>query len=278
MIVFRFSGGLGNQLFQYALFKKYEALGRTVKADFRSFDNQTERRELYFPKLGVNLKTATHKELSKYDPNYCFINKIRHKIGQLDSIFDNPTYMYNESVLKVDDVFVDGYWQCPKYFDDIRGDIISSIIFPKLPDEQEKIRRKMINENAVSVHVRLGDYLQFGDKYGNICTKDYYNSAFEYLEKNDTNLVYYGFSDNPEMASELVGNRNIIWMNANSEEDAYNDLNLMKACKHNIIANSSFSWWGAYLGERENKIVIAPSRWTNSNSECDIWCDGWVKK
>ncbi len=98
------------------------------------------------------------------------------------------------------------------------------------------------------------------------------------MDSQCDNPLYYGFSDNPDMAKKIFYDRNIIWLNLNSEEYAYNDLYLMTACKHNIIANSSFSWWGAYLGQREGKIVVAPSKWTNTNNICDIWCDDWIKK
>ncbi len=277
MLVLKFNGGLGNQMFQFALYKKLESLGRQVRADLRDFVDKSERRNFYLEKLGIRLEVADDAQLRKYAPDYNKVNLVKNKLGLMKKVIDEPTYVFKGDVLRAEDAFVDGYWQCPKYFDDLRNDIVDDVCFPALPENQEEVRNKMIAENSVTVHVRLGDYLKFSEKYGGICTKEYYLKAFDFIESRIHNPVYYGFSDDISLAKEMFSDRNIAWLDLNSEEDACNDLYLMSSCRHNIIANSSFSWWGAYLGRNEDKIVIAPSKWINSDVKCDIWCADWIK-
>lgn len=276
MIVIRISGGLGNQLFQYALFRKMSESGKTVKADRRYYTESLEMRQYYLDRLGIELDHAGKADLKRYAYDFNYLNLARRKLGLMKCYYDNPTYVFKPDILKISDGYLDGYWQCPEYFDDIRNIIVGEVTFPNLPDKQNEIRKKMLDENSVAVHVRLGDYVTLSERYGNICTKEYYTRAFEYIRSRVPDAVFYGFSDEPELAQDML-DEDIIWLKSNSDENAANDLCLMASCKHNIIANSSFSWWGAYLGRYSEKIVVAPSKWVNSDTACEIWCKDWVR-
>ncbi len=276
MVIIKFSGALGNQLFEYALYKKI-AMKTAVKADLSDFDKGLEQRKFYLEELGIKLDYATKEDLRKYSFDVPVLNGLKRRLGLIRIYNEKESYVFDEGVLDINDGYLHGYWQCPKYFDDIKEDIIRDIRFPELSENQIEIKNKMEISNSVSIHVRMGDYLKFKDKYGNICSLDYYKKAIDIIKSKVPDAVFYGFSDDINMASELLQSEDICWIRSNSEDNAYNDMNLMRSCKHNIIANSSFSWWGAYLGSNKDKIVVAPSRWTNTSDRCDIWCDGWIK-
>jgi hypothetical protein len=277
VIVIKFGGALGNQLFQYALYLKIRSLGRNVKADIKNYRNGNDKRLYYLSNLGVDLPIVEDDNLNVCSSGNRAVRFIKNRIVRFLTYEEKHNYCFDERVLNIKRGIIRGYWQCPKYFDDIKPLITKSIVFPELDSEQEYYRKKMMHEDSVFVHVRMGDYLTFSDKYGGICTKEYYDKAFQYLEDRIDNPIYYGFSDDVNAAKSFLQRDDIIWLDMNTEETAYNDLYLMASCKHCIIANSSFSWWGVYLGKQENKIVIAPDKWTNTNQLCDIWCDGWIK-
>lgn len=278
MVVINFAGALGNQLFQYALYKKLVSLGVDVRADLSSYSNGMEHRFFYLDKLGISLIEASERDISRVMPSRGCINAIKDKLGLCKYYTEKQTYSFDREILKIRNGYLEGYWQCPKYFDDIRLDIVNSISFPKLPDEQLETEEQICSTESVFVHVRRGDYVELSEKYGNICTKQYYEKAFSYIESKVSNPVYFGFSDDVKAANEMFPDVPVHWINYNTEETAYYDMLLMTKCKHAIIANSSFSWWGAYLGKRSDSIVVAPSKWTNtSDQECDIWCDDWYR-
>ncbi len=276
MVIIKFSGALGNQLFEYAFYKKI-SMKTPVKADLSNFDKGLEQRKFYLEELDIKLDHSTREDLRKYSFNIPVLNGLKKRLGFINVYNEKESYVFDEEALHIEDGYLDGYWQCPKYFDDIKEDIIKDIRFPELLNEQAEIKSKMESCNSVSIHVRMGDYLKFKDKYGNICSIDYYKKAIDIIKSKVSDPVFYGFSDDIDMASELLSDEDICWIRSNSEDNAYNDMNLMSSCRHNIIANSSFSWWGAYLGTYKDKIVIAPSKWTNTSNRCYIWCDNWIR-
>ncbi len=276
MIIVNFCGGLGNQLFQYAIYSKLDFLGKKVRADLSQYRNKTEERFYQLDKLGISLNEPNLFQRKLYLPQKSIVYLIKTYLGIVNYRYEENYYSYQEDVLKQSNVYLDGYWQNPKYFVDIKESIISSIKFPSLPKEQEQIRMKMLSENSVFVHVRLGDYLNNQKLYGGICTKEYFDKAFHIVDERLDNPKYYGFSDDIDNAKKIIERDDICWINYNNEDTAYNDLYLMSSCKNSIISNSSFSWWGAFL-QYNYGTVIAPSKWMNGIEDCGIWCDGWIK-
>ena len=226
MVIIKFCGALGNQLFQFSLYTKMKLLGKEVKADISAFSNGDEKRYYYLDKLGIELDLASKEELDDF-----FVRKsIRFVPGFLRRrkyYFEKEPYSFNANIFKYDDCYLEGYWQNYKYFDDIKDVLKKEIKFAQLPKEQEKIALKMAKENSVAVHVRLGDYIKLYDLYGGICGPDYYDRAFSYMSKNISNPVYYGFSDDIPAASKLLGKYKIEWVDQNTEENAIYDLILM---------------------------------------------------
>lgn len=278
MIIIRMQGGLGNQLFQYALYEAFREMGREVKADITAYQTGKDQRELELYKLGIELEEADRQELHRYfaDNRRLWDRAMRYLAGRNKYIKEH-TYDYDPFVLQMTDGYLSGYWQSEKYFRRAVSDIRKRIRFQGVEtDSLQKQVRQMETENSVSIHVRMGDYLGKQEMYGNICTPDYYKKAVEYIEQHVENPVFYLFSDAQEEAAGLPGKQKYCRMDGNTGQDAYKDMYLMSRCRHHIIANSTFSWWGAWLDEKPEKIVITPPKWNHFCKAGEICCDGWV--
>ncbi len=163
------------------------------------------------------------------------------------------------------DCYITGYWQSERYFEDIKNLIRTDFSFPQpLTGYNAEIADKIQSINAVSLHVRRADYVtdrQTSNDHGT-CETEYYDKAVMYISKQITSPVFFIFSDDHEwVKSNLSLKYEHHFVSHNSGPDSYKDMHLMSLCKHHIIANSSFSWWGAWLNKNADKIVIAPDRW-----------------
>lgn len=283
MKVIKIKGGLGNQMFQYAFYKSFENRSETyVNFDFfkknkahngleleKLFEIELENNELIDFLLRKNFITN-------------FIRSISKKLGLL-KIYKFEDTCYEEKIIKdkTNLIIYDGYWQSEKYFKNIEVEIKKEFTFPKLDIKNQDIAIQIKNEESVSVHVRRGDYI--GNKVlGGLITKEYYEKAMEYIERYIQKPKYYIFSDDIEWCKKELDldGREVIFITHNKGEESYKDMQLMSLCKHNIIPNSSFSWWGAWLNENPNKIVIAPKRWFTKESRYkyeDIVPESWIK-
>jgi hypothetical protein len=181
------------------------------------------------------------------------------------------------------DVYLEGYWQTEKYFSRIKDTIFKAFTSKYTLDTGNlQISSSISACNAVSVHIRRGDYVsnpEYASMYG-ACDIDYYKRACTLINKQLVNPYYFIFSDDPEWTKARIDFfQPSLLISHNTGEHSYKDLLLMSLCKHNIIANSSFSWWAAWLNVNPNKIVIAPERWFNNKSLAnqDILPDSWHK-
>jgi hypothetical protein len=169
-------------------------------------------------------------------------------------------------IFDMDDVYLYGYWDCDRYYDDIIPLLQEKIKFPKSnnPRNIETIE-KMQGENSVSIHIRRQDYLTVADgkRYTGICTDEYYKKAMEYIEEKVPNTVYYIFSDDIEYAREHFNNENMHIVDWNTGRESMHDMEIMSHCKHNICANSTFSIWGARLNKNPHKIMVRPLKHDN---------------
>ena len=145
----------------------------------------------------------------------------------------------------------------------------------------KKYLHKILNSNSISIHVRRGDYLTNIAAFNvhGVCSSSYYIHAISHLKSLMKNLEFFVFSDDV-VYSKLIfkGLRNITYIENNIAEHSYLDMALMSACKHNVIANSTFSWWAAWLNKNQNKVVIAPSKWfkTSKYSTTDLFPSDWI--
>lgn len=280
MKIVRLMGGLGNQMFQYAFGK---SLGKDVLYDISWFDEVKNKRNA----------TQRIYELHNFNISTRFIKVKKEKIlcpKFIRNTFNIPKYknfIYEKSVnvfqpelLNKEGIF-EGYFQTDKYFIDKREQIINDFTLKK---PLNSINLTMLNEikeqkNAVSLHVRRGDYVQNATVHF-LCSSEYYQKAINLISTKVQNPYFFIFSDDIDWVKEnlkLQNKHKII--NINNVNNGYLDLELMKNCKHNIIANSTFSWWGAWLNNNPNKIVIAPEKWhvNNQHGEWDTIPEKWIK-
>lgn len=179
------------------------------------------------------------------------------------------------------DCYLSGYWQSEKYFSDAIAQIRADFVFrPPQEGRNLELAQKIREENAVSLHVRRGDYANNPKTTAvhGLCTLDYYRESIKYIAGRVQKPHFYVFSDDIDwVKANLTMDYPCTYIHHNHGADSYNDMRLMSLCSHHIIANSSFSWWGAWLNPSMEKIVIAPRRWfANQNDVNDLFCPDWV--
>lgn len=179
-----------------------------------------------------------------------------------------------------EDYYLDGYWQDLRYFEE-EHKVKDYFKFRELDSRNKKICGQIKNHNSISIHIRRGDYVK-NSLYEGICTLDYYKKAIDYIKKRVEEPHFYVFSNDIRWSRENIGlkENEVDYIDWNVDVDSYKDMQLMSYCKHNIIANSSFSWWGAFLNRNSKKIVISPKIWNNLRSEESsnmLIRDEWIK-
>lgn len=288
LLVVKFKGGLGNQMFQYALYRKLKSMGRNVVADLSWFDLYDKEFSLqdvfpqvYFESYGARKAIEEYEMAHKNRGFFCkALQKLfpvfRYNMNEKeDSIFQPEILKYKRGIL-------DGYWQTSKYWNDIKDDIKYEFSFEKVQDEKICELINIIKScNTVSIHIRRGDYLLPENQvlFGNICTLEYYEKAIDYMKKKFSDIELVFFTNDAEWVKEQFKMENVVYANdyISDEMPDWYDMYLMSQCKHHIIANSTFSWWGAYLNDNQDKIVIAPSKWINGKLTKDIYEEEWIK-
>lgn len=284
MIVIEASGGLGNQMFQYALYKKLESMDKDVVMDTSFFRSKQNLRELEIGVFGVQYRSITDKEaayIRGYGYQDTIIDKIKYKLKSSKiKTYKDTIENFQSKIFEMDDVYLCGYWQSEKYFKDIRNTILEEFSFPLETKERfQDLCKQMQKENSISIHIRRSDYLteQNVKVYGNICTEKYYENATAYMDRKIENPHYYVFTDDLEWTRDYFKGEQYTIVDENRGKDSYADMYLMSQCKHNIIANSSFSWWGAWLNKNLNKKVLAPKKWFHNHEKDEIVCEDWIR-
>ncbi len=278
MLIVNCIGGLGNQMFQYAYYwalsKNYNNVYFTT-INFKSYSlhNGYELDKIF--NFAPNM--IDDKKINQL--KNAIISKIltKLKLYQFNIIQNNFAYDIQYAKFYFNH-FLIGYWQSEKYFANCKLEIRKQFTFPNLDTINLQIAMSIQNSTAISLHVRRGDYVNH-DLHGNLCNLDYYKQAIDIVIKKTINPIFYIFSDDIKWCQDNFSVYNFIYITNNNNTDSYKDMHLMSLCKHNIIANSSFSWWGAWLNNNPNKIVIAPKKWFNDNSldTKDLLPDTWIK-
>lgn len=295
MIIVKLIWWLGNQLFQYALGKRLSRdLNLPLYLDTAHFSHDIRSYEL--DEFNITASIATQKERPWYQrvPQNKYVASIRYPIQRilkkLDPryIIENPLhpkvhrwmYDFQPHILEIKKsyLYLEWFRQSEKYFDSIKDEVRSSFVL-KVPLSDEKnsyVIEKITSCMSVSVHVRRSDYIW--SHYAGICDVDYYERAINYINNHVSNATFFVFSDDIARCKEHlpVGN-NAQFIDRNTDKNSYKDLILMSTCKHNIIANSSFSRRGARLNSHADKIVIAPTKWHQNLDYKDIVPVEWIR-
>ena len=275
MKIVKIIGGLGNQMFQFAL---YEALRRRfpserVLLDLHCFKGYHKHRGFELPAIfDVTYEEATWQDNARVAypyPNYQCWRIGSHILPQRKTMLkEKADYAFEPTALtRPGDGYYDGYWQHEEYFEAIRNQLLETFRFSPIRDKQNlQVAQLVSSTKSCAVHVRRGDYVT--DRlFRNICTKDYYEAAIIRIKELADPEVFCFFSDDiawcRENLSAMTGKAQTVYIDWNVGADSFRDMQLMSLCSHQIIANSSFSWWGAWLNQNEDKCVIAPQKWWN---------------
>lgn len=338
MLIVEVMGGLGNQLQQYALYRKMKSMGKEVKLDV-SWYTQKERQEgvlaprhlelSWFENLPMEL--CTQEEKARLAGGEGLGGKLRRKLAPGTVRHFWETDLYHPEIFSFTEMYLTGFWACEKYYADILPQLRREIVFPspkKLqnylnnPDNNlncgscpnlqksqnwqncenyttdrenlENIPGKELYEKncrtimemkrnlSVSIHVRRGDYLdpENAALFGGICTEAYYEGAIRYVLDRWPEAHFYLFSDDPAYVRERYRGERYTVVDWNTGANSLYDIQLMSSCRHNICANSTFSFWGARLNPNPDKIMIRPAKHKNSQGVDpeklhELW-EGWV--
>lgn len=238
--------------------------------------------------FGLQAKIATTRDLNSLlgVSRFTLICRIFKTLGfgkYLNAnLIKEPSFKFSHNMLMgSDNKYYDGYWQSEKYFIDASTQIRNDFTFANPLDViNSEIVNKMQLSNSVSIHIRRGDYVQ-NPKVAEVhamATMDYYKAAIEHIAENISSPHFFIFSDDITwVKSNLILDYQHEYVDHNRGENSFNDMRLMSACKHNIIANSSFSWWSAWLNANQEKIIIAPKNWFKNNTSTeDLIPESWI--
>jgi hypothetical protein len=290
-ITIKLQGGLGNQMFQYALGRKLALLLHTdLKLDKTLYDNYPHHAYSLNPFFVIqNFVTpdevaSTLKYRRKPGKIWYLYNKI---IANSKKYFTEKRFEFDPDVLALPDgAYIDGYWQTEKYFKDIEDTIRKDFTLRvPLTPESNQVLESIKSSNAISLHIRRGLYVThpvFSAHHGS-CSDEYFGTAIDYIAKRVSNPHFFIFSDDHEWTREHIKPPYpTTYIEHTSVQTDYEDIILMSNCKHHILANSTFSWWGAWLNPSHEKIVIGPADWfrgvrAKKYNTKDILPPSWIR-
>ncbi|MDZ4787684.1 MAG: alpha-1,2-fucosyltransferase [Blastochloris sp.] len=295
-IIIRLSGGLGNQMFQYATGRALALRDQSLLfVDLEAYKTyKLHKYSLHHFPLQLDMLAGYdsrhfRKQPKWFDPVLLQLGRSKVPPELLKSavhVVSEPTFGYQSGIFQLTPpLYLDGYWQSPRYFEEI-ADILRKEFQVKTPANQINLEMADLIQSgaSVSLHIRRADYFANSKTQSihGLCSLAYYKTAVAYLSERHDNLKFYIFSDDIPWAKENL-NFEIekTFIDFNDPEKNYEDLRLMSYCHHHIIANSTFSWWGAWLGQKSGQIVIAPSKWIEKAdrgpSSGDILPDHWIQ-
>jgi hypothetical protein len=293
MIVVQLTGGLGNQMFQYS-FGRYLAKKNNTRLflDTSVLLNRVEcGLTFYNYELGIfNIEAtlASSTKIPVYPSNYSVKNILFRGIHLLKVFSKGLKYVrekqfhFNPSYLELNDnSYLDGYWQTEKYFKEISPTIKKDFQFNfELSQKCIEISKKIILENSVCIHIRRGDYIKLVNFHGMV-GNDYVRDGIKIINEKISNPHFFVFSNDIQWCKEnlVIEGKHTFIEEINAGNNNNEHFKLMTLCKHFIIANSTFSWWAAWLSDNMDKIVIAPKKWValNNINTNDIIPEEWIK-
>ena len=291
MKIVKVKGGLGNQMFQYTFAKLLQKrTGDEIRLDY-SYFTEFKSSRILVPRSQnycLSIPMASKKEIEKI----CLLRhngnpkSFRYKSGIfLEGIINgkyfiepNRAYIAPEKIIHNN--FFDGYWQSWRYYDEVKEEVKKDFI-PKteLSWNTVKMQEKIRNQNSVFVGVRKGEDYSKGIEHFGTFNSEYYQRAMDYIADRVRNPVFYIFSNDIEWCKRNLnwGKHKVIYREPEQQTNDFEELILMTSCKHAVIINSSYHWWGATLISNKEKIVCCPMRWWFDNKPIDIIPDTWKR-
>lgn len=291
MIIVTLIGGLGNQLFQYAVARHLAEIHRSVlKLDISGFETYKLHKYSLSPfniqENFASLEEVVALTVRKQGIAERLINQAFRKPPQPAPTYiqEKEKFVFDPGILKLSDgVYLKGSWQNEKYFTGIEAVIRREFtVKSPLAGRNKELAEQIVSCESVSLHIRRGDYVSNShtSQVHGVCDMDYYFCCVEHITKKAKNPHFFIFSDEPQWARDnLKLSYPTTLVDHNKADKNYEDLRLMSHCRHHIIANSTFSWWGAWLSQNPEKIVLAPSRWIKSKKydSKDLIPEKWLK-
>ena len=287
MIIIQLKGGLGNQMFQYALYKSLKKLGKEVKIDDTTGFVNDKLRVPVLDRWGATYDKATDEEIiALTDSKMDIFSRVRRKLtGRKTFRIDEESGKFNPEILEKDDAYLVGYWQSEKYFEN--DEVIAELrkIFEKRPQDLMNdttswtILQQIECCQSVSLHVRRTDYIdEEHASIHNLCSEKYYKNAIDHVRSKHSDAVFFIFTDDKEWCKEhFIGPNFVVVELEEGQKTDIAEMTLMSRCKHHILANSSFSWWAAWLNDSPEKLVIVPEKWINNRDMDDIYTKRMTK-
>lgn len=285
-LIINMACGLANRMFQYAYYLYLQDKGLDVKVDYFTHNKLAHENvewERIFPKATYN--QASPLEVFRYGGGSSILAKIRRrylkcttKTLEMDGAFGLYEPMPDE------DLYLIGVFQSAMPAQKVADSLKEKFVFADFEDNRNlDYKRSMASENSVAIHVRKGVDYQKIKWYQNTCSADYYRKAVDYIKHHVDNPKFYVFTDNPEWVAENLNDIDYELVEGNpiSGWGSHFDMQLMSLCKHNIISNSTYSWWGAFLNANKDKIVVCPDAWFNPQAveKCQstpLLCEDWI--
>lgn len=281
--------GLGNQMSQYAFYlaKKKDNLNCHVIFDPKSTNvhNGAELKRVFGIELNRNYLDKIISYFYGYILNKRIVNKLFSLVG-IRMIYEPKNYDYREELLKPSSNFISFYWggwHSEKYFKDIELEVKKVFKFPEVtnsPYFTEWFNKIFLDNNSVSIHIRRGDYLDKPSdpyyQFNGVCTIDYYEKAILYLKERILEPNFYIFSNDINWCMKTFGTENMYYVDCNKGKDSWRDMYLMSECRHHINANSTFSWWAAWLSPYSNGIVLHPKYFIKDIETKDYYPQKWI--
>jgi len=291
MIIIRLRGGLGNQMFQYALGKRIaHQLNTTVKLDLTSLlktsnnefvTNRDYQLDIFNVQPSFLIQPKVLRQLDKLGLN--FVSQFLKGIKLLGiKKYKEKSFTVEDWIVKNpnDNTLYSGYWQSEKYFESVDHLLRKDFQFKDtLSLQAQQIHDKIKSVNAVCVHIRRGDYVN--NPVFNNGSLDYFSNAADYIEQKEQNIHFFVFSDDPEWCKEKVKfKQDFTVVDYQTDKIKFKeDLHLMSSCQHFVMSASSFSWWTVWLSNTKDNIVIAPKVWFLNDYEDtrDLISKSWVR-
>jgi hypothetical protein len=292
MVIVKLNGGLGNQMFQYAAGRRLSIFHRTpLRLDVTTFDYH-RLRQYGLGAFLIKEAFATPTEIAKAQKNpfeksgSVILRLIRmcRKRRRWTVVRENYLGPYNPGILNSSkNVYLDGYWQSKKYFEGVEDVIRSEFALRnELSRESDRIAAMISGTHSVSIHVRRADYVSDPgtNQVHGICDQSYFKKCVDLIRDRVAHPHFFIFSDDISWCKENMRfDSSFIFVDREGTGKDHEHLKLMSLCQHNIIANSSFSWWAAWLNTNMEKMVISPRRWFSIREydTSDLIPEGWVR-